>query len=190
MFERAAEGFVGLFLFISHWLSPGVSTEEIHVAALRQAQDRLQVECAIAIDWSEQLGDLIDAGIPLRFRMAAYSDAGDTVLFVRTLRFDISSSTYAFRDTFDMPSRSPDSVNASRAYQQALIAMRDYCRWAVGLKQNTGSFYIEAVLLPSRASRLNRTVDMSNVCGCRKFTRTIVMESPENARPRRGKSRK
>jgi hypothetical protein len=173
MFEQIGNGFVGLFLFISHWLSPGASKEEIRIAAVEEMNGGYVVECAIAIGWNEQIADLIDAGIPLRFRMSGASDAGDTAVFVRTLSCDIASYTYSFVDTFITPYS--DTVRVSRSYGQAVIAMRDFSRWPFVISKKAQACYLEAELLPSRASRLNRTVEMSNICGCSKFTRSLIV---------------
>jgi hypothetical protein len=179
MVEQITEGFFGLVLFVSHWLSPGVSQEEIRLAALHETGDGYVLECGIAISWSSQLADLIDAGIPLRFRMTAAGNAGDTASFVRTLRFDIATSSYAFTDTI-VSGTAADSVYESRSYTQALVALRDYCRWTVLMGPGTESCRIEAKLLPSHASRLNRSVDMSDICGCRQFTRSVVFQEGES----------
>ncbi len=182
MFEQIGNGIVGLFLFFSQWLSPGASKEEIRIAALEERTGGYVVECAIAIGWNEQMADLIDAGIPLRFRMSGFSDAKDSAVFTRTLTCDIATYTYSFVDTFLIPR--PDSVRVSRSYSQALIALRDFSRWPFGFSKEAGECYLEAELLPSRASRLNRTVDMSDICGCRVFTRSLVVHENKR-RPKR-----
>jgi hypothetical protein len=172
MFEKLANGILGLFLFMSQWLSPGSSQEEIHIIAARELPAGYEVVCAIDLVWNEQMTDLIDAGIPLRFRMSAWSDAGDTLSFIRTLQCDVGDYSYSFCDSIDHVA-SP-RAQISRNYQQILIALRDYTRWNVTLSKSARRCRIMADLLPSRASRLNRMVDMSEVCGCRRFQREFV----------------
>jgi hypothetical protein len=174
MFEQIAEGFAGFFLFISHWLSPEALQEDIRIAAIKKLDEGYRIECAISITWNEQMSDLIDAGIPLRFRIAAYTNTGDTTAFIRTLVCDIETYTYAFSDSSLSP-RS-DSVRISRSYNQMLIALRDYTRWSFDFGTHVKACLLEAELLPSRASQLNRTVDMSNICGCKKFARSIIIQ--------------
>ena len=182
MFEQVAEGFVGLFLFVSNWLSPGATQEDIRIGAIKRLGEGFRIECSIPIGLNDQMSDLIDAGIALRFRISAMPDTGDTIVFIRTLRCDISTYSYFFADT--LVAGDPGTVRTSRAYSQLLFALRDYARWTFDVGAGASSCRITAELLPSRASQLNRIVDMSNICGCKKFSRTVAIGTKQNA-PRR-----
>jgi hypothetical protein len=171
MLAKFADGILGLFLFMSQWLSPGGSQEEIKIVAAQELSAGYEIVCAIDLAWNEQMTDLIDAGIPLRFRICAWSDAGDSLSFIRTLQCDIGNYTYSFCDSI---SQAAAGILTSRNYAQILIALRDYTRWNVTLSKSARQCRLSAELLPSRASRLNRMVDMSEVCGCKRFQREFV----------------
>lgn len=175
MFENLADGFVGLFLFIGNWLSPGADEAEIRILAAEQLSQSYAIECAIGIRWNEQMGDLIDAGVPLRFRMRAIADKTDTTTFIRTLTCDLSQYTYSYTDSMV----ETDSTFTSEQYGQVLLAMRRYCRWGFSFPSTIAIIELEAELLPSPVSRLNRMVEMSNICGCKRFTRTIAVKGKE-----------
>jgi len=99
MFESAKEGFLGLFLVLGQWLSPGGDDATLRAAAQFSGDTLCVVQCALQTSWSQELSDLVDAGIPLRFRLSAMTDAGDTMVFIRTLRCDIADYTYSFCDS-------------------------------------------------------------------------------------------
>jgi hypothetical protein len=121
------------------------------------------------------MADLIDAGIPLRLKMSSFCEpGGSSSFFVRTLSYDLISSSYSFADTIKTPALK-DSVFTSRRYGNAVMALRDFCRWKVCVPGAAKTVKIEAEMLPGYASRLNRTVDMSNICSFRKATRTVMV---------------
>ncbi len=171
MLENFADGFLGFFMFFAHWLSPAGDQGEIRVSSVREESSRSVVECVIPFDWNERMSDLIDAGIPMRFRILSYSDAGDTVMSIRTLCCDVSEYTYLFTDSLSTP-RS-DSVRVSKEYRQIFRIVRDYQRVTRYFSGTASWYHIEAVLLPSRVSQMNRSIDLTDICGCRKFSRRI-----------------
>jgi hypothetical protein len=185
MFEKLADGFLGLFLFLSQWLSPGATQDEIRIAAVQEAAGGYVIFCSIDLDWNDQMTDLVDAGIPLRFRMRSWSDRGDTAVFIRTLHCDISDYSYAFTDSIMAPSG--PRVELSKRHGQILIALKEYTRWDVALSRRARACHIEAELLPSTAARLNRVVDMSNICGCRRFEREFVRKDEPGPERKRGR---
>ena len=172
MLENVADGFLGLFMFFSHWLSPGVDKGEIRIAAVKELNDRSVLECVITFEWNDRMSDLIDAGIPLRFRILSYSDRGDTTLSIRTLSCDVGDYTYSFSDSLVVPTA--DSVYLSKEYRQIYRAVREYQHVTRSFTSSASAFQVEAVLLPSRVSHLNRSIDMSDICGCRKFATRII----------------
>jgi hypothetical protein len=173
MLEPLKEGFLGFFLVLGQWLSPGTDKADIRLTALHATGQGYSVQCALVLAWNGELGALVDAGIPLRFRMSAASDAGDTLWFVRTLHFDIADYTYSFSD-----SSGPNAKNASvpKKYPQILLALRDFARWNVTVSEKAATCRVEAEMLPSRAARLGRTVDMSALWGQKKIAREIALK--------------
>ncbi|MBN1758010.1 MAG: hypothetical protein JW863_06825 [Chitinispirillaceae bacterium] len=172
MLENVADGFLGLFMFFSHWLSVGNDQGEIKIAAVQELKSRVVLECIISFDWNERMNDLIDAGIPLRFRIESMSDRGDTTVSLRTLVCDVGDYTYSFSDSIIKPPG--DSVYHSREFRQVYRALRDYRQVSRSFSAGAGVFQIEAVLLPSSVRQLDRSIDMSDICGCRKFSTKIV----------------
>jgi hypothetical protein len=137
------------------------------------AATHYEIGCAMTLAWSDQLTELVDAGIPLRFHVTASSDIGDTVSFRHTLWYDAGSGAYRYADTLRSPSR--DSVFVSRPYPQILIALREYSRWTIPLRRGFRTCRVEAVLLPSHVSRFNRTVDLSQIWGQRKISSVLIL---------------
>lgn len=171
MLENVADGFLGLFMFFAHWLSPGNDEGEIRITAVRELKTRSVLECVISFEWNERMNDLVDAGIPVSFRILSYSNLGDTTLSIRTLHCDVSQYDYFYRDSCVAP---VDSVYTSRSYRQVYRALREYRRISRDFTSSASSFHIEAVLLPSSVPHLNRSIDMSDICGCRKFATKII----------------
>ncbi len=171
MFERAADGLFGLFIFFSNWFSPGESSEEIKIAAANEFSYGYSIECVIKINWNEQMSDLIDAGIPLRFMITSYSDIGDSVAIIRTLQCNVSTYTYIFCDSISTTEN--DSVYTSKEYSQVYRAAKKYCTWTSTFSKKANKFYMRAILLPSWVSQLNRSVDMSEICECHTYSRSL-----------------
>jgi|GEM_PF-1348097 len=181
MLGNVADGFLGLFMFMTHWLSPGNNVGEIRVAAVNRLHSRTVFECVISFDWNSRMSDLLDAGIPVRFRVFSYSDRGDSCVSIRTLFCDVGDYTYFFTDSLKTPMF--DSVYTSKSFRQVYRAVREYQRITRSVTNGAGICHIEAVLLPSHVSRLNRSVDMSDICGCRKFATRIVIDPAKKERP-------
>ncbi|MBN1577330.1 MAG: hypothetical protein JW913_12300 [Chitinispirillaceae bacterium] len=172
MLENVADGFLGLFMFFAHWLSPGNDRGEIRIEAVRELKTRSVLECFISFEWNERMSDLIDAGIPMRFRILSYSDRGDSTLSIRTLFCDVGEYTYYISDSLIVPAI--DSVYVSKEYRQIYRALREYRHVMRSFARSASYFQIEAVLLPSRVSHLNRSIDMSDICGCRRFATRVI----------------
>jgi hypothetical protein len=174
MLENVADGFLGLFMFFTHWISSGNGQGEIRIETIRDLRTRSVIECVIDFEWNDRMSDLIDAGIPLRFRISSSSDKGDTTVSVRTLICDVGDYTYYFTDSIGAPD--VDSVYTSRKYQQIYRAVREYQHVTRRFAADAGAFQIEAVLLASRVSHRNRSIDMSDICGFRKFGTRAIRE--------------
>jgi hypothetical protein len=172
MLENVADGFLGLFMFFTHWLSPGTSDGEIKIAAVKELQNHSVLECIISFEWDERMIDLIDAGIPVSFRIESYSDVGDTTRSVRTLYCDVSDYSYCFRDS--LCNVTGNSICRSKKFNQVYRAIKEYRHFTRTFTNTASLLRIEAVLLPSRVSHLNRSIDLSEICGCRKFSTEIV----------------
>ncbi len=175
MLENITGGLAGLILFLSQWLSPAGEQASLTISDIRQNDHRFTISCQLKIGWNEQLSDLIDAGIPMRFRFSAETDDGQKLRIVRTLQCNITDYTYQYTDSLRAPSR--DSAWTSDSYNQILIAMRQFTRWTFSIHQTAKECRIEAVLLPSRVSRLNRSIDVSNLCGCRKISKNVIIQN-------------
>ena len=182
MIERIADGLLGLFMFSSNWFSPGSDSQEIKIAAVTEFTHGYSLECVIDLDWNEQMSDLIDAGIPLRFRIKSYSDIDDSVLLVRTLECDIGNYSYMFCDSILKPQK--DSIYFSKKYSQVYRAVRNYSRFRCAFSKEANQFFIEAELLPSKVSQLNRSVDMSGILGCQRFTLNLIKKKDTKGKQR------
>ncbi|MBD3315715.1 MAG: hypothetical protein GF344_08010 [Chitinivibrionales bacterium] len=175
MLENIADGLLGLFVFLGHWFSPGEDVGEIKILDARQETNGYVIEWAIRVDWGRRIEDLIDAGIPLRFLCLSYSDVGDSVAVLRTLRCDVTTYRYTIIDTLLAPS---DSVWRSESTEHIYEALRAYGRWSSTFSEEAERFHVEAVLLPTRVEQLGRVVDMSEIVGSRRFVRDLArMES-------------
>jgi hypothetical protein len=167
MFDRFAEGVLGLFLFFSHWLSPGADDEVVRIVSIRPLSDTYIVACAISLSWNEQMKDLIDAGVPVRFHFRTFTNIKDTISCIRTLQCDVADYTYSFRDSLRGPLG--DTAIGSKQYQHLLIALEKFTQWETRVPRSTKLCRIEAEMLPSSATRLHRKIDMSQICGHRFF---------------------
>jgi hypothetical protein len=174
MFNNLADGIVGLFIFFSHWLSPGGSSDKVTVASVKQTAAWYIVSCAISVDWNEQMKDLLDAGIPLRFQFRAFTMENDTICCIRTLQCNVADYSYQFIDS--VHERGRDSTARSKRFDQMLLALEKYPRWELRLPLTAKACRLEAELLPSRAARLNQKIDMSQVCGCRLFSENLTLK--------------
>jgi hypothetical protein len=179
MFDNLKQGFLGLFLFIGHWLSPGDNQAQIRIRDIDMCDSVWCVSCAVDIAWNDQLGALVDAGIPLRFKISGLTDTGQKVSFVRTLTYDVAAYRYMFTDT----SLCDQGVFRSNPYPQILLALHDFRRWDMEFDTSAGSCTIKLELLSSTVSRLRRKVDMSQVWGQRRLSRTLELD--KDARRRR-----
>jgi len=175
MFEQLRNGFLGMFLVIGQWLSPGGERPDIEVTSVKRAAGAYVVQCAMTMGWNDELEAMVDAGIPLRVKFGLYCEGGDSTVFVRTLRCDVADLTYAFSDSGAAGDR--DARYASGTYPQVLLALRDFSRWTCTVPAGGRTCRIAAELLPSVATRLNRTVDMSGIWGQRSISRVVVLES-------------
>ena len=94
------EGLLGLLLYLTHWLAPEAERASIDARFVRFIDEQtVSFNCQMEIAWNKRLEQLVDAGIPLRFRIASFSDKSDTVLFYRSLFFDVVNYTYTFSDS-------------------------------------------------------------------------------------------
>jgi hypothetical protein len=120
--------------------------------------------------WNKQLEQLVDAGIPLCFMIAVITDRGDSAVFYRTLKANIIDYTYSYADS------SHDVIIVSKNYPLVYLALDDFRRWKFRVAKNVTRCQVEVTLLPSRVSRLNRMVDMSDVWGQRKISAEYVFK--------------
>ncbi len=167
MLDRFSEGILGLFLFFSHWLSPGAEDEIVRIVSIRTMADAYTVSCAISIAWNEQMKDLIDAGIPVRFHFRTFINTKDTLSCIRTLQCDVADYTYSYSDS--LRGRGPDTARCSKRFANLLIALEKFTQWETSVPRSTRLCRIEAEMLPSNATRLQRKIDLSQVCGHRLF---------------------
>jgi hypothetical protein len=175
MFERFSDGILGLFLFFAHWLSPGVNDEAIRIASVRPMAQTYIVSCVISIAWNEQMKDLIDAGVPVRFQLRTLTGAKDTLSRIRTLQCDVADYTYTFCDSLRGPQT--DTTECSKRFSHLLIALEKFTQWETRVPIAATACRIEVELLPTSATRLHRKIDMSQVCGYRFFAANFVLKN-------------
>ncbi|HEX2955293.1 MAG TPA: hypothetical protein VHO70_00590 [Chitinispirillaceae bacterium] len=162
------DGLIGLLLYLAHWLSPGTGVSEIDIDFLKKVENHSAVfQCRLESVDNRQLEQLIDAGIPLRFKFVNTVSEQDTVRFFRTLQFDIIDFTYTWTDSLKGKSTS------SGKYSLIHLAMRDFCKWKLTIPEASQSCRVEVTILPSRAEQLNKVVDMSKIWGQQKLVRTF-----------------
>lgn len=172
MLENIADGFLGLFMFFAHWISPGGNEGEIKIVALQELATHTAMECVISFDWNTRMSDLIDAGIPMRMRIVSFSDiGGDTTVSLRTLTCDVGDYTYSFNDSL---SGAVDTVRISRKFRQIYRALKEYRRVNRTFSVHATALFIQATLLPSRVPHLNRSIDLSELCGSSRFSTHVI----------------
>jgi hypothetical protein len=164
VFESIKQGVVGLLLFTGNWLSPGDDNAAIAVASMNLSSPAVwRVSVKMEMSLSRQLEELIDAGIPLNFRFTAISDKADTADIIRSLRCNVADLTYTFTDS------SSANVTTSKKYPMILLALRDFSRWEFTMPYEAVACAVEAEILYSSVSQLNRSVDMSKIWGHQKL---------------------
>lgn len=154
-------------MFFAHWLSPGLDQGGIKISAVRELSTHYILECVVAIDWNDRLSDLVDAGIPVRIRVLSYSDIGDTLVSIKTLQCNLRDYTYNYCDSVRVGGEC--RVSVSKQYHQIFLAVRDYTTVTRSFSRRATILYVEALLLPSSVSHLNRSIDISELCGARKY---------------------
>ncbi|MFH0920632.1 MAG: hypothetical protein V1913_09740 [Fibrobacterota bacterium] len=170
MFEAVKQGFVGLTLFIMNWAGPSASWAEIEPPSVRATDSITVVTCRMKSPWDPKIIDLVDAGVPLRFRFSARPENGAAVTFTRTLLFNVGDYSYMFRDSL------PDYVTRSKKYPLVDLALKDFCEWEARLPRVRGRCTVTAEILPAYVSRLRRSVDMSGLWGQEKISRDVELK--------------
>ena len=160
MFESLRDGILGFFLFTGQLLLPASEQASLSVTSIRPA-DSLHWNISVVMDpaLNPQIEELVNAGIPMRFRICAVTEGSDTARFERTLRFSVAHLTYTYVDSLN------GYIQHSKTYPMILLAMNDFCKWSFTVPREAAWCRIEATLLPSRVSQLRRMVDMSKVWG-------------------------
>jgi hypothetical protein len=185
MFERFSDGVLGLFLFFSHWLSPGADDEIVRIVSMHQTPEASIVSCAISLSWNEQMKDLVDAGIPIsfHFRTITQKDTGalDTQSCIRTLQCNVAEYTYSFCDS--IRTLHTDTAFPSKQFSNLLIALEKFTQWETRLCPDASRCRIEAELQRTSATRLGRKIDMSQVCGYRFFATSFTLKHKHKERP-------
>ena len=174
MLENVRDGLLGFVLVLSNWLSPGNRSAELDIQSITMADSGYVISCEMDIGWNRQIGELVEAGIPLRFGVSAYTDEGDTIAFLRTFQYNVTDYTYVYTDT--SINNYSDTVFISKKYPQVLIGMRRCRRWSFYINRSVKTCNLKVELLPSRVARLNRIVDMSRVLGVRELAKTVVVK--------------
>ncbi len=154
------DGLVGFFLFFAHWLSPQTEKASIGIDFHDYRTPEVVIfKCKLDIGWNKQIEQLVDAGIPLQYRILHFTDKSDTVYFFRTLNFDMVRYTYNFTDSNER------AIRRSKDYALINLALRDYCRWEIEVPNGASACKVDVTIMPSKAERLNKVVDMSRVWG-------------------------
>jgi len=160
MLEGVKQGFLGLLLFVGHTFLPEKDEAGLTVRAVKPVSEQA-VEVVVRLDMvlNRQMEQLVDAGVPLRFKISAFHSGGDTSSFFRTLKFNLADYKYTYSDSAD------GLVSVSRPYPMIHLALLDFCEWEFQASLQAAWYVFEAEILPSRVSRLNRTVEMSRLWG-------------------------
>jgi hypothetical protein len=167
------DGIVGFFLFFAHWLSPQTGKAAIEIDFSKNlSPDAIICKCKLDIAWNKQLEQLIDAGIPLCYKIYHFSDKSDTVSFYRSLHFNMVDYSYNYTDSTEKARKK------SKSYSLVDLALRDFCRWEIEIPKNASVCKVEVVILPSKAEQLNRIVDMSRVWGQQKVFTVFNPKKP------------
>ncbi|MBN2035341.1 MAG: hypothetical protein JW768_01235 [Chitinispirillaceae bacterium] len=169
IFESIKQGVVGLLLFTGNWILPPDDNATLALVSADKGGAQWVVVVRMEIDLNRQLEQLIDAGVPLNFRFTAVSDNNDTVSMVRSLRCNVADLTYSFSDSLDT------AVTVSRSYPMILLAMRDFARWKFRMPGKASACDVEAEILYSRVSQLDRSVDMSRIWGHQKLQKSFTL---------------
>ena len=88
---------------------------------------------------------------------------------VRSLRCNVADLTYTYLDS------SANEVKTSKKYPMILLALRDYSRLEFVVSAPATECTIEAEILYSQVSQLNRSVDMSRIWGHQKIKTTVTL---------------
>jgi len=170
-FESIKQGVVGLLLFAGNWILPQEDNAALSMESIKKiTPPAWEISIKLEMSLNRQLEELIDAGIPLNFRFTAVSDNADTVAMVRSLRCNVADLTYAITDS------SAAQVTTSKKYPMILLAVRDFSRWKFRMSAGSSSCAIEAEILYSTVSQLNRSVDMSRIWGHQKVRTTVALK--------------
>jgi hypothetical protein len=170
-FESIKQGVTGLLLFAGNWILPQDDNAALAMESIQKiTPPAWEITLKMEMSLNRQLEELIDAGIPLNFRFTAVSDNADTVSVVRSLSCNVADLTYTFTDS------SSEKVTASKKYPMILLAVRDFSRWKFRLPPGAASCAVEAEILYSAVSQLNRSVDMSRIWGHQKIRTTFALK--------------
>lgn len=162
-------GFAGLFLFLGNWLSP-TEKGELKVAPIQIVEERLIVSYELQFRWSDDATSIIDAGIPLRILHRYKIDGEIKEEVVRTLIGDVEKFVYHVYDS------SATSVSPKKEYANIYVALKAYKKREWEHKAGAQSITISAMVLPAPVPSLNRTVDLSPICGGGYFRKKIELE--------------
>jgi hypothetical protein len=170
-FESIKQGVIGLMLFAGNWILPQDDDAALAVESLQKiTPPAWEITIKMEMSLNRQIEELIDAGIPLNFRFTAVSDSADTVSMVRSLCCNVADLTYTFTDSTSA------KVTSSKKYPMILLALRDFSRWKFRLPAGAASCSVEAEILYSAVSQLNRSVDMSRIWGRQKIKTTVALK--------------
>lgn len=185
MFASLKQGITGLLLFASNMFLPPGEQAALSVKNVTPVHDnKYEVTLKMDMHVNERLEQLIDAGVPLRFRFMIISDRKDTVSFYRVLKYQVIDYTYTYTDSMD------GYIQKSEDFPMILLALKSFSKITIMIAQSTQSCKVEADILPSRVSRLNRTVDMSNIWGQRNVSISFNPKNHLDASKKAGKKRK
>lgn len=174
MIESFKQGIVGLLLFAQSWFVPNQESAGISVESIRKVEkNNFEVHLQMNMALNSQMEQLIDAGIPLHFRIESESDAGNRSVFFRTLWFDLIKYNYHYVDSTEGLSR------VSKDYPMILLAVNDFSKWEIMISGKATECMVEARLLPSRVKQLNRMVDMSKIWGQEKVNLSFQLSPKE-----------
>jgi hypothetical protein len=174
MVESFKQGIVGLLLFAQSWFIPNQEMAAISVESIRKtAEKKFEIHLKMNMAINQQMEQLIDAGIPLHFKIEAKTDVGNLSTFYRTMQFDVIKYNYHYSDSAE------GLIRMSKDYPMILLALKDFSQWEFLISKNATVCFVEVTLLPSRVTQLNRTVDMSKIWGQQKVNLSFQLTPKE-----------
>lgn len=171
--KSIADGFAGLFIFLSNWLSPMEGDGELHLKKIQMQDSLYVIRCEQKFRWNDDATAIIDAGIPLIITFYSEIDGDSQMEFIRVLRSDLERTTYTVLDSTE------GAVLTKTEYSNVYLAVRAYKEIVLEVPSTSSEVEILGVLQRSPVSALGKTISLAPICGGERFYRKLVMNKEE-----------